>query len=65
MADKWQQVLDATKGHDLDVISVHLREDGNWTYIRCTCGTPDEAFTEPWEFTDHIRRLVFAAISEQ
>jgi hypothetical protein len=63
--DPWQKVVDATEGHNLASIDVCLDEGFSWTYIRCTCGNqPDgESFTEAWQFTDHIRRLVFAAVS--
>ena len=57
----WQRVLAATDGHNIDTISVHLDDAKSWTYITCTCGLP-ETFTEQWEFTDHIRRLVFDAL---
>jgi hypothetical protein len=60
----WAKVVAATEGHNLDKISVHFDEDRSWTYAYCTCGNePDrEAFKEPWEFTDHIRRIVFNAL---
>jgi hypothetical protein len=61
----WHKVLAATEGHDIERVAVHLEEGRSWTYIYCTCGNePDrEAFTDPGEFTDHIRRLVFGALS--
>lgn len=61
---KWDLVLDATRGHDIQTVAVRLDDvlDGKaWIAITCACG---ESFTEQWEFTDHIRRLVFAVIAE-
>lgn len=62
----WDKVLAATDAHNLDQITVEFADGKAWTYIRCTCGNlPDgDAFTEEWQFTDHIRRLVFDALSE-
>lgn len=51
-----------TNGHDIGDVTVHLRDGKSWTYIQCSCGT--ETFTEEWEFTDHIRRLVFDALKD-
>ncbi len=60
---EWAKVEAATIGHNIDTISVHMGAVGEpRTYIRCTCG-PREDFTEEWEFTDHIRRLVFEALT--
>jgi len=62
----WDKVVAATDGHNIDTIDVHLDEDRSWTYIGCSCGNhSDGPFTEPWEFTDHIRRLVFDALQGQ
>jgi hypothetical protein len=66
----WAKVLRATEGHGIDRIEVSFvaapdaTAPRSWTFIYCTCGNlPDrEAFTEEWEFTDHIRRLVFEAL---
>ena len=61
----WKRVLAATEGHNIDTIGTTFDQGGRaWTYIRCTCGLGREAFTDSWEFTDHIRRIVFDALSE-
>lgn len=64
MTSDWDKVVAATKDHHIAQVTVELDGDKSWTYIRCTCGNrPDgEAFTEEWQFTDHIRRLVFDAL---
>lgn len=61
----WEAVVAATEGHNIDKFSVDLDKGKSWTYVYCTCGNePDrEAFREPWEFTDHIRRIVFEAVT--
>jgi hypothetical protein len=56
----WEKVVAATEGHNIDEFSAHMGENGQaWTYIRCTCYPTSETFREPWEFTDHIRRIVY------
>lgn len=62
---QWERVVEATDVHNIDTVTVHVGEGQSWTYIRCTCGNKpnEEAFSEPWEFTDHIRRIVFAAMT--
>lgn len=66
----WDRVVAATEGHNIDRIEVHMNAEHpgeSWTYVYCTCGNqPDrEAFREPWEFTDHISRIVFRAAFER
>lgn len=63
MSEDWAKVLAATEGHNIDRIGFDFDQHGqSWLVIWCSCGNePDrEAFKEPWEFTDHIRRIVFA-----
>jgi hypothetical protein len=68
MTTRWDRVLAVTEGHSIDNISVHFDSASgqSWTYVYCTCGNEPgrEAFTEPWEYTDHVRRLVFNALTE-
>ena len=61
----WEKVVAATEGHNIDSIRVRLDSEAptSWTYIGCTCD--HDAFEEGWEFTDHIRRLVFDAIKAE
>lgn len=56
----WERVVEATKAHEIERVSVTLEPDSahSWTYVICSCG---EEFRERWEFTDHIRRLAFEA----
>lgn len=58
----WEKVVAATEGHNLEQVDVRLTEGGPWVYTQCSCYPASETFTEPWEFTDHIRRIVFEAI---
>lgn len=65
MSEQWDKVLKATEHHNIWSVDVHLDQVAgsgrSFTYITCTCG--DDAFTDPGEFTDHIRRLVYDALT--
>jgi len=56
----WDKVLAATDGHNMDTVQTHLSDGTSWFAVMCSCG---EWFREEWEFTDHIRRLVFDALT--
>ena len=61
--EAWQKVVTATEGHHIHSISVtqDLESSKSWTYIECTC-YPSSETMDAWEYPDHIRRLVFAAL---
>ena len=60
----WAKVVEATEGHNIDEVTVHLDNEGrSWTYFQCSCYPASEPFRESWMFTDHIRRIVFDALS--
>jgi hypothetical protein len=56
----WDDVVAATEGHNIADVRVVIGEKRPWVYIECSCNA--DTFTEQWEYTDHIRRIVFAAI---
>jgi hypothetical protein len=66
--EAWDKVVAATEHHNIDRITTTLDDSGrSWTYIECACYPSEdhqEAFRESWEFTDHIRRITYRAVTD-